>query len=180
MRPRVAADAPDFVARVTGMILAGRGDLLPVSALPVDGTFPTGTAQYEKRNISAKIPIWEPDICIDCGLCALVCPHAAIRIKRYDANALGDAPGDFLSLQKSSAVLNAEFGFGLRLALDSQRGRAQYLLELLAGQLDTELVEQTIASAPYSETQYAEQRDRISRLKTQLQGIADTAAVSER
>jgi pyruvate-ferredoxin/flavodoxin oxidoreductase len=76
--------APDFVKRVTGMMMAGQGDLLPVSALPVDGTFPTGTAMWEKRSIADEIPIWDPEICIDCGRCALVCPHAAIRFKAFD------------------------------------------------------------------------------------------------
>ena len=84
MTPRVPPDAPDFVSRVTAMILEGKGDLLPVSALPVDGTFPTGTARYEKRSIATQIPIWDPDICTKCGLCPLVCPHASIRSKVYD------------------------------------------------------------------------------------------------
>ncbi len=78
--------APDFVKRVTGMIMAGKGDLLPVSAMPVDGTFPTGTARWEKRSIAQEIPIWDSDICIDCGRCALVCPHASIRFKVFDAS----------------------------------------------------------------------------------------------
>ena len=70
--PPVPAAAPDFVQRVTAAIVAGHGDLLPVSALPVDGTFPVGTARWEKRSIAHEIPIWDPDICIQCGLCALV------------------------------------------------------------------------------------------------------------
>ncbi|MET0565079.1 MAG: pyruvate:ferredoxin (flavodoxin) oxidoreductase [Acidimicrobiia bacterium] len=82
--PIVPAIAPDFVKRVTAMMMAGQGDLLPVSALPVDGTFPTATAIWEKRSIAEEIPIWDPSICIDCGKCALVCPHAAIRIKAFD------------------------------------------------------------------------------------------------
>ncbi len=86
-RRRVPEDAPDFVKRVTSMILEGRGDLLPVSAMPIDGTFTTGTARYEKRSIAEKIPIWDPDICIQCGLCPLVCPHAAIRMKAYPEGA---------------------------------------------------------------------------------------------
>jgi pyruvate-ferredoxin/flavodoxin oxidoreductase len=96
-RPPVSADATDFVKRVTSMILAGRGDLLPVSALPVDGSFPTGTAKFEKRSIAAEIPLWDADICIECGLCAIVCPHAAIRSKAYSADELQGAPFHFLS-----------------------------------------------------------------------------------
>ena len=94
---RVPDDAPDFVKRVTALLMAGDGDLLPVSALPVDGMFPTGTAQYEKRAIAQEIPIFDPDICIDCGQCAIVCPHATIRMKVYDPSALAGAPEGFRS-----------------------------------------------------------------------------------
>ncbi len=76
--------APDFVKRVTAMIMADQGEFLPVSALPVDGTFPTGTTKWEKRSLAAEIPIWDPSLCIDCGRCALACPHAAIRLKAFD------------------------------------------------------------------------------------------------
>ena len=95
--PPVPADAPDFVQRVTGMIAARKGDLLPVSALPVDGTFPTATTQYEKRSIALEIPVWDPEICIDCARCALVCPHAAIRLKVYEPDAVANAPDTFQS-----------------------------------------------------------------------------------
>ena len=96
LRPPVVANESDFVNRVTASIIAGRGDLLPVSAMPVDGTFPTGTAKVEKRSIAAEIPIWDPTICIDCGLCALVCPHAAIRMKVFPEAAVnGSAPDTF-------------------------------------------------------------------------------------
>jgi len=80
----------DFIERVTARLLAGEGDLLPVSALPPDGTFPTATSKVEKRTIAAEIPIWEPDLCIDCGKCAIVCPHAAIRMKVYEPASLAE------------------------------------------------------------------------------------------
>ncbi len=90
------ADA-DFVDRVTTTLIAGQGDLLPVSAMPVDGTFPTGTTKLEKRKLAPELPIWEPDLCIDCGKCAIVCPHATIRMKAFPADALDGAPDGFLS-----------------------------------------------------------------------------------
>jgi pyruvate-ferredoxin/flavodoxin oxidoreductase len=96
-RKLIPDHAPDFVKRVTGMIMEGKGDLLPVSALPVDGTFPTDTTRWEKRAIAEEIPIWDPDICIDCAKCAIVCPHAAIRMKVFDPAVLETAPGEFLS-----------------------------------------------------------------------------------
>jgi pyruvate-ferredoxin/flavodoxin oxidoreductase len=89
------AELDGFVQRVTATLLAGKGELLPVSALPVDGTFPTGTARLEKRGIAHEIPIWDPAICIECGLCTLVCPHAAIRMKPYAPAALAGAPDHF-------------------------------------------------------------------------------------
>lgn len=95
LRAPVPTIAPDFVQRVTARMMADEGDLLPVSAFPVDGTFPTGTTKWEKRSIASEIPIWDPDICIDCARCALVCPHAAIRLKVVEPEALSDAPDSF-------------------------------------------------------------------------------------
>ncbi len=93
-KPRIVpADAPDFVQRVSSVMLAGKGDLLPVSAFPVDGTWPMATAQYEHRNIAAEIPVWEPSLCIQCNKCAMVCPHAAIRAKTAAPDAFATAPG---------------------------------------------------------------------------------------
>jgi pyruvate-ferredoxin/flavodoxin oxidoreductase len=110
--PTVPAEAPDFVQRVTARMLAGEGDLLPVSALPVDGTFPTGTARWEKRGLAQEIPVWDPSICIDCGKCAVVCPHAAIRMKIFEPAALAGAPDGFQSKEFGSRTLP-----GMRLAI---------------------------------------------------------------
>jgi len=97
LRAVVPAQAPAFVQNVTAAMIGGRGDLLPVSAMPIDGTFPTGTSQWEKRSIADEIPVWDPSICIQCGKCVLVCPHAVIREKVYPAGALDGAPGTFKS-----------------------------------------------------------------------------------
>jgi pyruvate-ferredoxin/flavodoxin oxidoreductase len=97
-RPVVPSVAPDFVQRVTAMMLDGRGDLLPVSALPVDGTFPTATSQWEKRSIAHEIPIWDAELCTQCALCPLMCPHAAIRMTVYSPDKLKDAPEGFKSV----------------------------------------------------------------------------------
>lgn len=105
MTPSVSVGAPIFVHDVLGAMIAGRGDQLAVSQLPVDGTYPTGTAQYEKRNLAEEIPVWDTDLCIQCGKCAMVCPHSVIRIKSYDPAALADAPETF----KSTATRDTEW-----------------------------------------------------------------------
>ncbi|MEW6716579.1 MAG: pyruvate:ferredoxin (flavodoxin) oxidoreductase [Chloroflexota bacterium] len=96
-RSPVPVEAPEFVREVTGKMIAGEGDDLPVSILPEDGTYPSGTTQWEKRNIALEIPVWDPAVCIQCGKCVLVCPHAVIRAKVYDPRLLKDAPSRFLS-----------------------------------------------------------------------------------
>ncbi|HMP73751.1 MAG TPA: pyruvate:ferredoxin (flavodoxin) oxidoreductase [Kiritimatiellia bacterium] len=98
-RPPIVSDqAPKFVKNVTACLMAGQGDLLPVSKMPVDGTFPVGTTKWEKRSISMSVPVWNPDICTQCGQCILVCPHAVIRAKTYDTDALKKAPQGFESV----------------------------------------------------------------------------------
>jgi pyruvate-ferredoxin/flavodoxin oxidoreductase len=101
----VPEEAPEFVQKVTARIVAGDGDLLPVSAFPVDGTFPSATAQWERRNIALEIPVWDEVLCIQCGKCVLVCPHAVIRAKVYEAALLAKAPATF----KSTAARWKEF-----------------------------------------------------------------------
>ncbi len=100
--PTVPDIAPDFVRNVTAPMMAGKGDDIPVSAVPVDGTFPTGTAVWEKRNISEQVPVWREDLCIQCGQCGFVCPHSVIRAKYYDESSLENAPETF-----KSAPINA-------------------------------------------------------------------------
>ncbi|MCX7789281.1 MAG: 4Fe-4S dicluster domain-containing protein, partial [Chloroflexaceae bacterium] len=97
MRPPVTPGAPPFVREVLGAMISLHGDDLPVSKLPFDGTYPTGTSRWEKRNIAIEIPVWEPDICIQCNKCAFVCPHAVIRPKLYAPEALAGAPPTFKS-----------------------------------------------------------------------------------
>jgi pyruvate-ferredoxin/flavodoxin oxidoreductase len=109
---RIADTAPDFIKRVTGEIIAGRGDLLPVSAMPSDGTFPTGTAAYEKRNLALEIPVWETDLCTQCGKCPMVCPHAAIRSKIYPIESVANAPDGF----KHAPMLGKDFPAGLAIS----------------------------------------------------------------
>ena len=96
--PLVSEKAPDFVKRVTTPMLANQGDLLPVSAFPVDGTWPVGTTKWEKRNIALEIPVWDPEVCIQCTKCSMSCPHAAIRPKIYDPAQLAEAPETFKSV----------------------------------------------------------------------------------
>ncbi len=93
--PPVPENAPDFIREVTGEIMAGRGNTIPVSKLPNDGSYPVGTTTYEKRNIAIRIPVWDPEVCIQCGDCSAVCPHATIRIKAYEEEHLKGAPESF-------------------------------------------------------------------------------------
>ncbi len=91
----VSAGAPDFVQHVLGKIISGEGDSLPVSAFPADGTYPSGTTKWEKRNLAEQVPVWDPQLCSQCGKCYFVCPHAAIRVKVYDREFLSEAPAFF-------------------------------------------------------------------------------------
>jgi pyruvate-ferredoxin/flavodoxin oxidoreductase len=105
VRPAVPADAPEFVRNVIGAMMAGHGEDLPVSALPVDGTYPSGTAAYEKRNISEEVAVWDPDLCVQCGNCSFVCPHSVIRSKLYDSTRLAGAPHEYPSMPLNSRGL---------------------------------------------------------------------------
>ena len=109
--PIVAAHAPDFVTRVSAVMLAGHGDLLPVSAFPADGTWPVASSQWEKRSIAQDIPVWDESICIQCNKCTLVCPHAAIRVKVYPPAGRDGAPATFKAM--TFKAREGEYGQGL-------------------------------------------------------------------
>lgn len=98
----VRETALELVHQVTGEIMAGRGNEIPVSAMPIDGTFPVGKTQYEKRNIAVQVPIWAPELCIHCGQCSVVCPHSVIRAKAYKVKHLEGAPAGFKSAPAST------------------------------------------------------------------------------
>ncbi len=103
--PAVPPAAPDFVRNVTAVMMAGKGDLLPTSAFPPDGTWPTGTAKWEKRSIATEIPVWDAEVCVQCNLCVLLCPHAAIRAKVTDAEAFAQAPKGLDHVEARAAEL---------------------------------------------------------------------------
>lgn len=123
LRPAVPEHAPDFVQRITARIIAGEGEQLPVSALPLGGTWPTATSQYERRSIAVDVPIWDPEICTQCALCAIACPHASIRINAYDPKLLEDAPEGFKSVPwKGKDPGMQGFAFTVQLAPDDCTG----------------------------------------------------------
>ena len=103
LRAPIVGNAPDFVCNVLAKVISGEGDSIPVSDLPADGTYPIGTAKFEKRNLALEIPVWVPELCIECGKCSMVCPHAAIRIKVYEPEHLENAPATFKSLEAKAA-----------------------------------------------------------------------------
>ena len=122
MQPAVSGNAPDFVKEVTAKIIAGEGDSLPVSKMPVDGTFPLTTTRWEKRNIALEVPVWDMDICIQCNKCVMVCPHATIRAKIYDDKALAGAPATFKSTKFKSKDYGEGFNYSLQVAVEDCTG----------------------------------------------------------
>jgi pyruvate-ferredoxin/flavodoxin oxidoreductase len=155
MLPPVAAGAPDFVRDVTARMLAGEGDLLPVSALPVDGTFPTGTARWEKRGLADDIPIWDADLCIDCGKCAIVCPHAAIRLKVFPESDLALAPLGFKSKPYSGKELPAGTRLTVQVAPDDCTG-CGICVDVCPARSKTEAKHKSIDLMPAAEHRDAE------------------------
>lgn len=121
-RQAVPAEAPEFVRNVLGEIIRANGDNIPVSAFPVDGTFPTGTTQWEKRNIALEIPVWEPDLCIQCGKCVMVCPHAVIRHKVYDEKLLANAPETFKHMPSKFKEFSTGYAYTVQVAPEDCTG----------------------------------------------------------
>ncbi len=145
----VPDDAPDFVKQVTAVLMAGGGDLLPVSAFPADGTFPSGTTKYEKRAIAHEIPIWDPSICIDCGKCAIVCPHAAIRMKVFPAAAVEGAPAGYQSKEFKSREL-VDHRITIQVAPDDCTG-CGVCVDVCPAKSKTEVRHKSINMAPAAE-----------------------------
>ncbi|HUF00556.1 MAG TPA: pyruvate:ferredoxin (flavodoxin) oxidoreductase [Anaerolineales bacterium] len=121
-RQSVPNEAPEFVRNVLGEIIGSNGDNIPVSAFPVDGTFPTGTTQWEKRNIALDIPVWEADLCIQCGKCVMVCPHAVIRHKVYDEKLLANAPETFKSMPSKFKEFSQGMAYTVQVAPEDCTG----------------------------------------------------------
>jgi len=118
----VPREAPDFVQKVIAPIIDFKGDNIPVSAFPIDGTFPLGTTQWEKRNLALEIPVWEPDLCIQCGKCVFVCPHAVIRHKVYDEKLLADAPQSFKHLPSKFKEFSQGMAYTVQVAPEDCTG----------------------------------------------------------
>ncbi len=122
MPPVVPEASPDFVKRVTATIIAGNGDDIPVSAMPDDGTFPSATTQWEKRNVALEIPVWDSGVCIQCNKCVNVCPHAAIRAKVYDGKLLENAPSTFKSIKARGKDWPENYMYTLQVAVEDCTG----------------------------------------------------------
>jgi pyruvate-ferredoxin/flavodoxin oxidoreductase len=152
----VPAEAPDFVKNVTARIMAGEGDLLPVSAFPVDGSFITGTTKWEKRAIAQEIPIWDEAICIDCGKCAIVCPHATIRMKVYPEAELGKLSSGFKSKEFKSRELD-NYWLTIQVAPDDCTG-CGVCVDVCPAKSKSEVKHKAINMEPYREHVEAERK----------------------
>lgn len=120
--PIVSPNAPEYVREVLGKLMEGKGDDVPVSGMPIDGTFPSGTTQWEKRNIALEVPVWDESICIQCGKCALVCPHASIRIKAYDKKYLENAPATFKHMKAKGKEFSEDMVYSIQVAVEDCTG----------------------------------------------------------
>jgi pyruvate-ferredoxin/flavodoxin oxidoreductase len=157
-RPPVVPDsAPEFVKRVTALMLAGHGDKLPVSAFPVDGTWPTGTTKWEKRAIALDVPAWDKSLCIQCNKCSLICPHAAIRTKFYAPDALASAPSTFLAMDFKSQEVKGQ-KYTVQLAPDDCTG-CTLCVEICPAESKTEKGHKALNMVPVSPVREAERKN---------------------
>ncbi len=156
--PHVPAVAPDFVRRVIGALIEGRGDMLPVSAVPADGTFPTGTARWEKRAVAEEIPVWDEGLCIQCNKCALVCPHAAIRAKAFPEAALAGAPQGFKTLAWKGRELPAGSRYAIAVSPDDCTG-CRLCVEVCPAKDKNDPARKSLNMVPVGEARDRESRD---------------------
>ncbi len=122
LKPAVPVEAPKFIQEVTGQIIAGAGDLIPVSKMPIDGTYPSGTTKWEKRNIALEVPVWDDEVCIQCNKCVIVCPHATIRAKVYEEKELKNVPETFKYTKFKSKDYGEGMYYSLQVAVEDCTG----------------------------------------------------------
>jgi pyruvate-ferredoxin/flavodoxin oxidoreductase len=120
--PSVSVNAPEFVKKTLAKMIEGTGDDVAVSEMPIDGTFPSGTTQWEKRNIALEVPVWDQEWCIQCGKCAMICPHASIRIKAYDEKILNNAPSTFKKMEAKGKEFEAGTAYSIQVAVEDCTG----------------------------------------------------------
>jgi len=154
----VPNEAPDFVRNVLGEIIGANGDNIPVSAFPVDGTFPTGTTQWEKRNIALEIPVWDEKLCIQCGKCVMVCPHAVIRHKVYDEKLLANAPETFKHMPSKFKEFSPGYAYTVQVAPENCTG-CTLCVEICPVKDKTQVGRRAINMAPQPPLRKAEARN---------------------
>ncbi len=156
--PSVPAQAPEFVRQVTGVIIAGKGDMLPVSVLPADGTYPTGTSLWEKRNLAQEIPVWDEALCIHCGKCPFVCPHSAIRSKVFDGALAKDAPSTFKHVPAKGKEFGSELHITYQVAPEDCTG-CMLCVEVCPVVSDTDPSHKALNMAPIAPLRDAERKN---------------------
>ena len=172
--PAVPSDAGDFAQRVTKLLLEGRGDELPVSAFPPDGTWPTGTSRLEKRAIALEIPIWQPELCVQCNFCSMICPHAAIRTKVYDPAQLDAAPDGFRSLPEAFEPALEGMRYSVQVAPEDCTG-CGLCIEVCPAKDRRDARRHALVAAPLAEHREAE-RESFEFFETIVSAPLDEAA----